>query len=158
MPRKWLVCVVVAMWFVPVQAQTVPKVAAKQKEKAIMLTNQDAWKVYQKYVEGWKAISDEQRAKIAAEVIAEDAQYSTPRHESGGHATVIEDMADFQVRVPGGHFDIGDVSAHHDVALLTWVMVHADGTVLAKGHDQIRVSSEGKIVSLITFAPPVTKP
>jgi predicted 2-oxoglutarate/Fe(II)-dependent dioxygenase YbiX len=128
------------------------------KEKAIMLTNQDAWKVYEKYVEGWKAISDEQRAKIATEVIAEDVQYSTPQHESGGRATMIEDMAAFQVRVPGGHFDVGDVSAHHDVAILTWVMVQADGTVVAKGHDQIRVSSEGKIASLITFAPPVAKP
>jgi SnoaL-like domain len=156
---KWLVCVSVAIWLVSVQAQTGPKVLSKNaKEKAIMLTNQDAWKVYEKYVEGWKAISEEQRVKIASEVIAADVQYSTPRHESGGRATMIEDMAAFQLRVPGGHFDVGDVSAHHDVALLTWVMVQADGTVVAKGHDQIRVSSEGKIVSLITFAPPVAKP
>jgi hypothetical protein len=51
-----------------------------------------------------------------------------------------------------------DVSAHHDVALLTWLLVQADGTVLVKGHDQIRVSPEGKIVNLITFAPSVSKP
>jgi hypothetical protein len=33
------------------------------------------------------------------------------------------------------------------------MLVRADGTVFAKGHDQIRVSQEGKIVSLITFPP-----
>jgi hypothetical protein len=47
---------------------------------------------------------------------------------------------------------------HHDVALLTWLLVQADGTVLAKGHDQIRVSPEGKIVDLLTFAPSVSEP
>jgi len=41
---------------------------------------------------------------------------------------------------------------------LTWVLVYADGKVFARGHDQIRVSPEGKIISLITFAPSVEKP
>ena len=123
-----------------------------------MITNQEAWKLYEKYLNGWTAISDEQRTKITAEVIAENAQYSTPRHESGGRETMIEDMAEFQKRFPNGHFDLGDVSAHHEVALLTWVLVQADGKIVAKGHDQIRVSPEGKIVSLITFAPSVAKP
>lgn len=123
-----------------------------------MITNQEAWKLYEVYVGGWKAISEEERAKIADEVLSEHFQYSTPQHELGGRETVIEDMAVFQKNFPGGRFDVGDVSAHHDVALLTWVLVQADGTVFAKGHDQIRVSPEGKIVSLTTFAPPVSKP
>jgi hypothetical protein len=127
-------------------------------EKAMTLTNGDAWKIYDRYLEGWKATSDDQRRKIAAGVIAENAQYSTPRHESGGRETMIEDMATFQKKFPGGHFDIGDVSAHDDVALLTWVLVQADGKVFARGHDQIRVSPNGKIASVITFAPSVTKP
>jgi hypothetical protein len=127
-------------------------------EKTTAMTNGDAWKIYQRYVDGWNTNSDEQRRKIAVEVIAENVQYSTPRHETGGRDTIVEDMAVFHKKFPGGHFDIGDVSAHHDVALLTWVLVQADGTIFARGHDQIRVSPDGKIVSLITFAPPVTKP
>jgi hypothetical protein len=71
---------------------------------------------------------------------------------------VIEDMAAFQTKFPGRHFDIGDVSWHHEHALLSWVLVQADGTVFARGHDQIRVSQEGKIVSLITFPPSTSKP
>ena len=123
-----------------------------------MMTNQEAWRLYERYLEGWKAISSKERAAIIAEVVAEDVQYCTPKHASGGRETMIEDMAAFQERFPGGQFDVGDVSAHHDVALLTWVLVQADGSVLAKGHDQIRVSPEGKIVGLITFAPSVSKP
>jgi hypothetical protein len=42
-----------------------------------------AWKLYERYLEGWKAISAEERNKIAAEVLAEDVRYSTRLHESG---------------------------------------------------------------------------
>ena len=94
----------------------------------------------------------------AEQRFADDVQYSSRLHESGNRQTVIEDMAAFQTKFPGGHFDIGDVSGHHDHALFTWVLVQADSTVFAKGHDQIRVSQEGKIVSLITFPPSTPNP
>ena len=77
---------------------------------------------------------------------------------SRGRETAIEDMAAFQKSFPGGRFDVGGVSAHHDVALLTWVLVQADGKVFARGHDQIRIAPDGKIASLITFAPSVASP
>jgi len=170
MPNKWLVFFLAAIWLSQVQAEVsskAPNGKAKEKnqqtvhgeqEKAKVITNQEASKLYERYLDSWKAISDEQRTKITAEVVAENVQYSSTRHESGRRATMIEDMAEFQKKFPEGHFDLGDVSAHHDVALLTWVLVQADGKVCAKGHDQIRVSPEGKIVSLITFAPSVSKP
>lgn len=123
-----------------------------------MITNQDAYNLYQKYVEGWKAISDDERASIAAAAIDENVQYSTPEHESGGRDTMIVDMATFQKRFPRGRFDVGDVSSHHDVALLTWILITADEQEIARGHDQIRISPEGKIASLITFAPAVSQP
>ena len=122
------------------------------------MTNQEAWKIYGRYVQGWSAISDQERRQIANEVIAEDARYSTPQHASGGRETMIDDMAAFQQKFPGGRFDVGDVSAHRDVALLTWVLVLADGKILARGHDQIRVSPAGQIAELVTFAPSVTEP
>jgi hypothetical protein len=96
--------------------------------------------------------------KIATEIVAADAWYSTPRHLAGGRVTIIADMAAFQKKYPGGRFDVGDVSARHDSALLTWVLIQPDGNELARGHDAIRVSAEGKIVSVITFAPSVDKP
>ena len=121
-----------------------------------MLTNQEAWKIYQTYVDGWKAIPDAQRAKIVDEITSPDIGYRTPNHESVGRATVTEHMAGFQAKFPGGRFDVGDVSAHHDVALLTWILVKADGSEFARGHDQIRVGPDGRILSVITFAPPVS--
>lgn len=129
-----------------------------QKEKTMVLTNQSAWQIYEKYLSGWNSPSEQERVKIATEVVAEDPWYSTPRHQTGDRTTIIADMAVFQNKYPGGHFEIGDVSAHHEFALLTWVLILPDGKELARGHDQIRVSAEGKIVSVITFAPSVGKP
>ena len=121
------------------------------------MTNQAAWTLYESYLEGWKAISDEERAKVTEEIVAADVHYCTRNHETGDRQTVIADMAAFQQRFPGGHFDVADVAAHHDVALLTWVLVQADGTEFARGHDQISVSTEGKIKNLITFPPSVSR-
>jgi hypothetical protein len=80
--------------------------------------------------------------KIAGELPADDVQSSTRVHESGDRETVIADMAAFQTKFPGGHFDIGGVSGHHEHALLTWVLAQGDDTFFATGHDQIRVSQE----------------
>ena len=163
MRKQWLVCGLLAVWVLPVQADANDKSKDRQtiqgrQEQAKVMTNQEAWAIYEKYVQAWKPISDEQRLALATDIIAEDAHYSTPILQAGGRSSMIERMSAFQKQFPGGHFEIGDVSAHHDVALLTWILVKADGTVFAKGHDQMRVSPAGKIVSIITFAPPVSKP
>jgi len=123
------------------------------------MTNQEAWKLYEKYLSAWNTTSTEERLKIANEVLSENMEYQTARHDlSIGRSVVIEDMADFQARAPGGHFEIGDVSSHHNVALLTWVMIQADGKEVARGGDQITVGGNGQITKIITFAPSVKNP
>jgi hypothetical protein len=42
------------------------------------MPNEAAWKLYERYLEGWKAISAEERNKIAAEVLADDVQIFHP--------------------------------------------------------------------------------
>jgi SnoaL-like domain len=129
-----------------------------ERKEVLAMTNEDAWALYEKYLQGWNSTSDDVRRKVAAEVTTDNIQYRTRNHDLGGRTEIVEDMVSFQTRFPGGHFEIGDVSTHHDVALLTWVLVQADGKVFAQGHDQIRVSAEGKISSIITFPPPTTTP
>lgn len=122
------------------------------------ITNKDAWELYGKYLEGWNSTSDDMRKKVAAEVTADNFRYQTRNHDLGGRQELVEDMASFQKRVPGGHFEIGDVSSHHNVALLTWVMIQADGKEVARGGDQITVDRYGKISSIITFPPSAKTP
>ena len=123
------------------------------------MTNQEAWTLYETYLGAWNTTSIEERLKIAIDVLAETIEYQTVRHDRcTGRAQVIADMATFHERFPGGHFEIGDVSSHHDVALLTWVLIQADGTEFARGHDQIAVDRDGRIAKITTFGPSVTKP
>jgi hypothetical protein len=128
-------------------------------DSAVVITNHEAWKLYEKYVSAWNTNSIEQRLKIATEVLSENIEYHTVRHDlCTGRSQVIEDMATFQEKFPGGHFEIGDVSSHHNVALLTWVLVQADGKVFAQGHDQLTVDRNGKISKITTFGPSVKDP
>ncbi len=123
------------------------------------MTNHEAWRLYEKYISAWNTTSIEDRLQIAAEVLSETIEYQTVRHDwSTGRSIVIEDMATFHERFPGGHFEIGDVSSHHDVALLTWVIVQADGKEFARGHDQITVDRNGTISKIITFGPSANSP
>jgi hypothetical protein len=123
------------------------------------MDNGEAWKIYEKYIGAWNATSVEQRLKIASEILSDGVEYYTPRHDrSVGQSKIMEDIASFHENFPGGHFEIGDVSAHHDVALLTWVIVQADGKVFAQGPDQITVDQSGKISKITTFAPPEKHP
>ena len=123
------------------------------------MTNQEAWKLYEKYLSAWNATSIEQRLKIATETLSENIEYQTARHDlSTGRSQVIADMATFHERFPGGHLEIGDVSAHHNVALLTWVIIQADGNEFARGGDQIAVDRDGMISKITTFAPSAKDP
>jgi hypothetical protein len=122
------------------------------------MTNKEAWTVYERYLGAWNTTSIEERMTIANEMLSEDVEYYTARHDlCTGRSQVVEDMATFHERFPGGHFEIGDVSAHHRVALLTWVIIQADGTEFARGGDQITVDDRGRIAKITTFAPSVTK-
>ena len=77
------------------------------------MTNQEAWKLYEKYLGAWNTTSIEERMKIATEVLREDLEYQTARHDSSiGRSQAITDMATFHEKFPGGHFEIGDVSSH----------------------------------------------
>jgi hypothetical protein len=129
------------------------------KRGGSVMTNHEAWKLYEKYLSAWNTTSIEQRLKISNEVLSENIEYQTVRHDlTLGRALVIEDMATFHARFPGGHFEIGDVSSHHNVALLTWVIIQADGKEFARGHDQITIDDNGKISKIITFGPSVSDP
>src|SRR6478672_1541072 len=154
--RYAVVLVSVMILPIPVSGQAPPDPA---KKEGSVMTNQEAWKLYEKYLGAWNTTSMEKRLKIATEVLSENIEYQTARHDlSTGRSLVIEDMATFHERFPGGHFEIGDVSSHHNVALLTWVIIQADGKEFARGGDQITVDRNGQISKITTFAPSVKNP
>jgi len=118
------------------------------------MDNQQARALYERYLSAWNTTDMERRLDIAAEVLSGDIEYLTRNHDlSTGPKLVLEDMAAFHERFPGGHFETGGVSAHHNVALVTWVIIQADGTEAARGPDLITVDGDGKISKITTFPP-----
>jgi hypothetical protein len=134
------------------------KGSKNEKQGAMAVTNRDAWNVYAKYVSAWNTDSVDTSRKIINEVTTDAVQYRTRNHDSGGRPEILQDIATFHKNFPGGHFEIGDVSSHHDVALLTWVIIKADGKEAARGGDQLRIAPDGKIASLLTFPPAAKTP
>jgi hypothetical protein len=141
---------------IPISAQAAPDPVKNERSA---MTNQEAWRLYEKYISAWNTQSIDDRLKIATAVLSENLEYQTARHDlSIGRSLVMEDIATFHKRFPGGHFEIGDVSSHHNVAVLTWVIIQADGKEFARGLDQITVGHNGQISKIITFAPSVKNP
>ena len=123
-----------------------------------VVDNHEARAVYETYLRAWNTTDADERSKIADEVLSDKIEYLTKKHDlSTGRALVLEDMASFHDAFPGGHFEIGGVSAHHDVALVTWVIIQADGKEAARGPDLITVDASGRISKITTF-PPLEEP
>jgi hypothetical protein len=114
--------------------------------------------LYKQYAEAWSAISDQERRSILEPILEADITYRIPRMEGTGHSIVIEDMNEFQAKLPEGKFALRSVSEHHDVALMEWQLILPDGTPSILGHDAIRVTSGGKLGQIITFAPSTLEP
>jgi hypothetical protein len=73
----------------------------RAKSDGSVMTNHEAWKLYEKYLSAWNTTSIEQRLKIANEVLSENIEYQTARHDlCTGRAQVIEDKATFHERFP----------------------------------------------------------
>lgn len=117
-----------------------------------------AVELYKHYATAFSAISDQERRKILDSVLETEIIYRTPRMEGIGHQIIIDDISDFQAQFPGGKFALHSVSEHHDVALMEWQLILANGTPGVRGHDAIRVTPEGKLGHIVTFAPSTLEP
>jgi hypothetical protein len=114
--------------------------------------------IYKRDAAAFAVISDEERRKILDSVVEPDVLYRIPRMEGTGHQIILEDIHYFQSKWPGGHFALYSASQHHDVALMEWQLILSDGTPSVRGHDSIRITPEGKIAQIITFAPSTLEP
>ena len=117
-----------------------------------------AAQLYKRYATAFSAISDEERRKILNSTVETTVTYRIPRMEGTGHQIILDDIHEFQTKWPGGRFALHSVSEHHDVALMEWQLILADGTASVRGHDAVRITPEGKLAQIITFAPSTPEP
>ena len=114
--------------------------------------------LYKHYVTAFAAIPDDERRKILDSVLDTEVGYRNPTMEGTGTQIVLDDILIFQTKFPGGRFTLHSVSEHHDVALMEWQLVLADGTLGVRGHDAVRITPEGRFGQITTFAPSTLQP
>ena len=112
------------------------------------LTTQSATAIYAKYVAAWRAIPEDQREAIAADVIAEHVRYTTPRHTTGDRATVVEDMRAFAKAL--GH-DKFILVAHDWGGGVAWIILVV-GSIVVSVRNYRKTRSEISIALVISLA------
>lgn len=117
-----------------------------------------AVELYTHYVTAFAAIPDQERREILDAVVDTEITYRNRTMEGTGPQIILEDIHQFQARFPGASFTLHSVSEHHDVALMEWQLILADGTAGVRGHDAVRTSPAGKFASIVTFAPSTLQP
>ncbi len=117
-----------------------------------------AIELYKHYVTAFSAIPDQERRTILDAVLDTQIAYRNPTMEGAGHQIVLDDIHIFQAKFPGGRFALHSSSEHHDLALMEWQLILADGTPGVRGHDAVRITPEGRFDSIVTFAPSTPEP
>jgi hypothetical protein len=117
-----------------------------------------AAELYKHYVTAFAAIPDEERRKILNSVLDAEVIYRNPTMEGTGPQIILDDIHIFQSKFPGGRFTLHSISEHHDVALMEWQLIQADGEPGVRGHDAVRITPEGKFGQITTFAPSTPEP
>ena len=117
-----------------------------------------AVELYRHYVTAFSAIPDQERRDILDAVLDTEVVYRNPTMEGAGHQIILDDIDIFQAKFPVGQFALHSSSEHHDVALMEWQLILADGTPGVRGHDAVRVTPGGRFGSIVTFAPSTPEP
>jgi hypothetical protein len=104
------------------------------------------------YLNAYRDVTVGERGRLLRGCAADDIVFSNPMGPEGrGLANLIEHVAQFQARNPGGYFESTELLVHHGQLLSSWTMCKADGSPLAKGHTYARFDERGQLVHTAGF-------
>src|SRR4051794_10409256 len=97
-----------------------------------------------RYIEAWNATEPEARARLVAEVWAEDARYVDPLVEATGREQIAATIGAVQAQFPGFVFRLsGPVDGHHGQARFGWELGPAGEPAPIAGFDVVTTDAEG---------------
>ena len=91
------------------------------------------------------------REYLLRQSVSDEVVFFTPTAEGRGIKSLIEHVAQFQQKNPGGYFASGDLVAHHGRLLAEWTLYDKDSTAVSGGHTYARFSDNGRLTQLIGF-------
>lgn len=112
----------------------------------------DAESLWPRYSKIWSA-APALRARELRECLADDATYCDPNGALHGRAALSDYMGGFQQSVPGGRFEILQVTAHNGRSLARWALLNSDGVTLQLGASFAIHDSKGRLKDISGFFP-----
>ena len=119
-------------------------------------TTADAERAIDTYLAAYGEPDAATRARLVAEVFADDAVLADPPFLARGHDELVGAFAAVQERFPGHRFErTSRVDVHHDVARCTWALGAPDGEPALVGTDVVAFR-DGRIARVHGFFGDVT--
>ncbi|GIG86778.1 nuclear transport factor 2 family protein [Plantactinospora endophytica] len=105
------------------------------------------------YLALWNEPDPAARSAGIADLFVEDATYTDPLADVGGHAGIGAVISGAREMFPGLRFaPTGDVDGHHDVVRFGWQLVPpAGGEAVAVGFDVAGLADDGRIRAVYGF-------
>jgi hypothetical protein len=132
-------------------ASATPTAPTSSFQKDSLMTSDDMRAKWELYAKAWSAQNDADRNRILNEVLSADFTYLDPRISCRTHAEVAANVKAFQERQPGGSFALRDILTHHDVAMVNWQLIQADGAATNRGYDIVRFTDAGQFAGITAF-------
>ena len=112
----------------------------------------DYAEVATRYIAMWNATDEQDRAKLVAELCADDARYIDPLVVAEGGQAIAATIAGAQQQFPGWTFRLaGPVDGHHNQARFTWEFGPEGVAAPIVGFDVAVLSDEGEVVAVYGF-------
>ena len=110
------------------------------------------------YVALWNATDEQERRRLAEEVLTADAAIIYPTIAARGRDEVVAALGRFHEQVPGARFDeTSGVEQHHGWLRASWRLLQPDGTVRLEGEDVGELSRDGRLRRVLGFHNPLPR-
>lgn len=106
---------------------------------------------YDLYLAAWSAVSDNERARMLGESVADDVVFENPQQTRHGRADLKAHLEGFQRRSPGGAFRMNHMVGWDGHALAEWQLVDANGHPGFSGVDVLTFDDQGRIATILLF-------
>lgn len=106
---------------------------------------------YELYLAAWGAVSAAERERMLRESCAENIVFANPTQTRHGLTDVIEHLAAFQERFPGGGFGMNNMVGWDRNALAEWQLIDGQGQPGFSGYDVVTFDERELISSILLF-------
>ncbi len=103
------------------------------------------------YGAAWQEKDADKRLDLLTRCFSENGRYVDPTAEVTGREQLCTHIGAVLKETEGRVEITSEPASHHDVVHFTWHMIAPDAAIMVKGHDFIRLDSDGRIVHLAGF-------